>query len=404
MHNYRFKRMLSGREPMSRLIPVLVATVLLSPGTIALGDVILSTGADGPLHVTVNQTLVLPPDGVFNFTTITIDAPFAQLTGVLTFERNAANTPVFLRATGDVVINGTINVSAPLYGFALGRKVGGPGGGDGGDGGVGATPATNGDGPSPGLIGGQFAAGESSAGGGGGLGTAGLEAIRHTGSLPGAGGAAVPFPDPLTGGSGGAGGSGAIWFGLLREGGFGGGAGGAIRIDTPASIIINGSILANGAWGGLHSPVGNPKPGGGGSGGVIELHAGTSVSGVCGLLEARGGPGGGISTLSINDPNFSSGADGGLGYIRIHAAGFIQNGTIIGVEIPGGALPACPWDCDGSNDGVVNVGDLLALLAQYDTTPCAGGGFCDFDCNGCVDVADVLTLLAHYDPAGVGCP
>ncbi len=134
MHNYRFKRMLSGREPMSRLIPVLVATVLLSPGTIALGDVILSTGADGPLHVTVNQTLVLPPDGIFNFTTITIDAPFAQLTGVLTFERNAANTPVFLRATGDVVINGTINVSAPLYTVALGRQVGGPGGGDGGDG------------------------------------------------------------------------------------------------------------------------------------------------------------------------------------------------------------------------------------------------------------------------------
>ena len=67
-------------------------------------------------------------------TTITIDAPFAQLTGVLSFERNAANTPVFLRATGDVVINGTINVSAPLYTVALGRQVGGPGGGDGGDG------------------------------------------------------------------------------------------------------------------------------------------------------------------------------------------------------------------------------------------------------------------------------
>lgn len=71
-----------------------------------------------------------------------------------------------------------------------------------------------------------------------------------------------------------------------------------------------------------------------------------------------------------------------------------------------GATPPCPWDCDGSLDGVVGVADLLQLLAEYDVTSpsnCAGGG-CDFDSNGCVDVADLLKLLGHYDPAGVGCP
>lgn len=66
----------------------------------------------------------------------------------------------------------------------------------------------------------------------------------------------------------------------------------------------------------------------------------------------------------------------------------------------------CPWDCDGSVDGIVSVLDLLAVLAQYDPdapTSCTGGS-CDFNSDGCVDVLDLLKLLAHYDPAGVGCP
>ncbi len=66
----------------------------------------------------------------------------------------------------------------------------------------------------------------------------------------------------------------------------------------------------------------------------------------------------------------------------------------------------CPWDCDGNNDGIVGVTDLLALLGQYDPMSpnnCTGGS-CDFDGSGCVDIVDLLKLLAHYDPAGVGCP
>ncbi len=72
------------------------------------------------------------------------------------------------------------------------------------------------------------------------------------------------------------------------------------------------------------------------------------------------------------------------------------------------ALP-CPWDCDASGDGNVNVTDLLALLGQYDPLApnvCDGGEPCDYDGNGCVDVTDLLKLLAHYtvDPLGIGCP
>ncbi len=73
-----------------------------------------------------------------------------------------------------------------------------------------------------------------------------------------------------------------------------------------------------------------------------------------------------------------------------------------------GDPPDCPWDCDASNDGNVNVNDLLTLLAQWDAgspVECTGGT-CDYNGDGCVDVLDLLKFLAHLtpDPAGVGCP
>lgn len=72
-------------------------------------------------------------------------------------------------------------------------------------------------------------------------------------------------------------------------------------------------------------------------------------------------------------------------------------------------LLECPWDCDGSADGNVNVADLLAVLAQFDVNApldCTGGS-CDYNSDGCVDIVDLLKLLAHYnlDPVGgIGCP
>src|SRR5215510_7358059 len=62
-----------------------------------------STGADGALVVTNDMILPLLPDGIFNFTTITIS------NATLSFTRNTLNTPVYLLATADVYINGNVN-------------------------------------------------------------------------------------------------------------------------------------------------------------------------------------------------------------------------------------------------------------------------------------------------------
>src|SRR5581483_11153889 len=65
-----------------------------------------STGALGALNPSSNTTVVLPPDGVLNYTTVMIPAGVT-----VTFQPNSSNTPVTLLAQGDVTISGSINVS-----------------------------------------------------------------------------------------------------------------------------------------------------------------------------------------------------------------------------------------------------------------------------------------------------
>lgn len=84
------------------------------------------TGADGPLNITADTTLALPPDGVLQLTTLTVAAG-----ATLRFTPNARNTPVQIVATGDVVINGAIDV-AGQPGTAGQAGAGGPAGGRGG--------------------------------------------------------------------------------------------------------------------------------------------------------------------------------------------------------------------------------------------------------------------------------
>src|SRR4051794_37503745 len=81
-----------------------------------------STGTYGEMYITDDTTLDLPPSGVFNCTSITVDAG-----KTLRFSKNALNTPVYLLAQTQITINGTIDVSATsANGFNPGR--GGPGG------------------------------------------------------------------------------------------------------------------------------------------------------------------------------------------------------------------------------------------------------------------------------------
>ncbi len=64
-----------------------------------------STGADGALNPTVNTEIQLPPSGILNYTTVNIPAGVT-----VKFKKNAANTPVFILASGDVTIAGKIDI------------------------------------------------------------------------------------------------------------------------------------------------------------------------------------------------------------------------------------------------------------------------------------------------------
>ncbi|RYD63094.1 MAG: hypothetical protein EOP83_12975, partial [Verrucomicrobiaceae bacterium] len=119
---------------------------------------------------TGHKVIALPPDGVINCTTISISQGYT-----LQFTKNAANTPVYLLATGEINLNGgLIYVDGSAY---VGRRggAGGPGGFDGGQGG---SSPSNGFGPGGGK-GAWGAATIPPAGrqhaGGGGYGTTGTQ-------------------------------------------------------------------------------------------------------------------------------------------------------------------------------------------------------------------------------------
>src|SRR5437899_11255426 len=75
------------------LVMVLLWTGTVSAQTFSSG----STGADGAYAPMANTTLTLPPNGVFNFTTVNIPSGVT-----VTFVKNAANTPVTILASGIV--------------------------------------------------------------------------------------------------------------------------------------------------------------------------------------------------------------------------------------------------------------------------------------------------------------
>lgn len=252
-----------------------------------------STGALGAYNPTGNEVITLPTTGILNYTTINIPSGVT-----VTFIKNAANTPVYMLASGDVTIAGTINVSG-TNATANDIGKGGPGGFDGGYGGGMATPGGSGSGPGRGNAGPYL--NSSGLAGGGGFGTNGNSG---TGSNPGAGGIAYGNSRlmPLIGGSGGGGAAGA----LSASGYPGGGGGGAIVIASNTQITVTGSILANGgsSLGAYYSHCG-----GGGSGGGIKLVS-NIISGN-GTINAAGG-------IGDSYPN-STGGFGGAGRIRIEA-------------------------------------------------------------------------------------
>ncbi len=270
------------------LAPILLMLCLnvAGAGTFVSG----STGADGACNPTIPQTeLQLPPNGVFNFTTVNIPVGVT-----VTFKKNAANTPVYILATGDVTIAGTIDVSgASTYSSTDNQPgLGGPGGFDGGYGGVlGISGGIAGNGLGPG--GGNVSTDISHpSGGGGGFGTVGQDGSSTATGGPTYGNARLI---PLIGGSGG---GGMTYFAP------GAGGGGAILIASSGNIKFNsGNIYAPG---GMGRPNGYYLMSGGGSGEAIKLMA-NIISGI-GFLFAEG-----------SQSNSQQIGAGGSGRIRLEA-------------------------------------------------------------------------------------
>lgn len=181
-----------------------------------------SDGSYGPLNITSNTVLTLPADGIFRCTTISVAANMT-----LSFNRNPLNTPVYLLATSNVTISGTISV-AGANGTTVFGGLGGPGGFDGGG------PGQGGNQPGAGLGPGAGAPGAIGAGING-AGPAGYATVSTLGMTNKGATYGSPLLVPLMGGSG-AGGQ--------LGGTGGGGGGGAILIASSTRIDVTGLINA----------------------------------------------------------------------------------------------------------------------------------------------------------------
>ncbi len=269
-------------------------------------------------------------DGFLNFTTVNLPTNIT-----LRFIKHINNPPIKILATGDVVIEGTIDISGE-DGEAFKNVSGGipSKGGQGGPGG--------------------FAGGDSGS-------PASTDSSGNAGSGPG-GGAPGKWPNPITeGGSygapddfvslipffGGSGGGGGATISGLTGGG-GGGGGGAILIASSTSITIEGTIRANGGNGpGCSLSVsGNDAGVGGGSGcgGAIRL-VGENINGSGALLANAG----------ALEPNHRCSRSGTPGRIRLEAFTSSFNGTISPITTPTVVIgPVSP----SSNPALLNLPEL----------------------------------------------
>jgi hypothetical protein len=255
-----------------------------------------STGADGALNITAPGVTYFNPTAlslnpaipnIYNFTTITI-APGSTLK----FTEEVFHGPVFFLASGNVTINGTLDLSG-ANGASAGsqsqRQVSyaGSGGYGGGLGGVpgGTPPPQPGNGP-----------------GGGAAGTAT--------SLTGAPGQFTgnQYLVPLIGGSGGGGAY--VQSGPSCVGASGGAGGGAILIASSTSIAVSNTGLITAAGG---NATGGCNSSSAGSGGAIRLVANTIT------YNGGGGSPCGATNLSVAGGILVTGAHASSGIIRIES-------------------------------------------------------------------------------------
>lgn len=250
------------------------AMLLCASGLLTAQGQIIDVGSDGSFGAidvqTGTVTLDMPPNGIFNATTINVAAG-----ATLKFNRNALNTPVYLLATGDITIDGIVDVSGFPGGLGGAGGAGGPGGFDGGTPGFGVElPPGAGFGPGAGLGG---TSGSGATVGRGVYGTA-PDAGRPLDGSPYGSSLLVP----LVGGSGGGGTEG-------QPGVGGSGGGGAILLASNTRIQIGGQVRSNG---------GCISTSGCGSGGAIRIVA--PVVAGNGLLQVVGRSSGRIRVDTID--------------------------------------------------------------------------------------------------------
>jgi hypothetical protein len=284
-----------------------------------------------PVDIT-NVAFTNPPtgpinNGVLEVTDFTLRPAFGPSTFIdgvfgfggnnthLVFVANANNTPVWIRATGNVTINGSsimnLNGASGANGSTFLRGaggLGGPGGfrgGDGGNGGIFPSAGSSGFGPGGGV--------------GGAVNSNSLVGPKFLTTGVTVGGTSIPTANDLLtllrGGSGGGGGGGATT--AAARGG--GGGGGAILIAANNTIAVNGTITASGGESTCCTGLG----GTGGSGGAVRLVAATIAGG--GSLGAS--PGGSGCTVGPC-PGATSATAGGV--VRLEAFTISYTGSFGG--------------------------------------------------------------------------
>ena len=306
-----------------------------------------STGGDGALNPTASVEIQLPESGVLNYTTVNIPVGVT-----VSFRKNSTNTPVFMLASGDVIIAGIVSIvgadgaATGTYGDGVlsddgAPGAGGPGGFSGGHGGTADVQQRielirGGNGLGPGGGAGGMEGGNACDPVLGyykyiGIGGSYANTVYRPRTAWQCGAAYGPHADPygsqllqpLIGGSGGGGGRG----GTNYAGSGGGGGGGAILIASSGTLRVTGTIDANGGDGGGLAGTGVGGQGAGGSGGAIRL-MGTRVEGN-GKLYANSG------CINLNNnkrqncgySGNSSDYGGSPGRIRIEGDAIAFNGT-----------------------------------------------------------------------------
>lgn len=261
-------------------------------------------GSDGAKSIASSENL--DPTSVYNYTTLTLDA--AQTLSV-----SSVNSVLRILNTGDVTINGTVDLNGK----------GGAGGAGGGTGTAGTagnsliSGFTNGAGS-----GAAVQSGNGKSGGGG----SGISANGSASSTSGtAGGTAITerrlamLNQFLNGAVCGAGGGGGSNDGGGNAGGAGGAGGGALVWFIAGNLTLGASsiIRANGAQG--SSGVSNAGAGGGGGGGNIIIIVAGSITNSGATISASGG-------ASRGGPGGDNSGAGGAGRAVIYS---ISDGTVI---------------------------------------------------------------------------